>query len=81
MPAPMLHSAHLMKHLIIALMMASLCATAADAAPPKPSLKLFILTGQSNSLGTTNGDADPSPGADPADAQVPCQERECGAQR
>lgn len=34
-------------------------------------LKLFILTGQSNSLGTTDGDgAEPSPGADPADAAV-----------
>lgn len=34
-------------------------------------LKLFVLTGQSNSLGTTDGDgAEPSPGADPADAEV-----------
>ncbi|MFD0895630.1 hypothetical protein KBB96_01515 [Luteolibacter ambystomatis] len=33
--------------------------------------KLFVLTGQSNSLGTTNaGEADSSPGADPADAHV-----------
>ncbi|MGC4017456.1 MAG: sialate O-acetylesterase [Luteolibacter sp.] len=33
--------------------------------------KLFVLTGQSNSLGTTNaGEADPSPGNDPADAHI-----------
>lgn len=32
---------------------------------------LFILTGQSNSLGTTNGgEADPSPGTDPSDSQI-----------
>ncbi|MFT5131430.1 MAG: hypothetical protein ACI8W8_005066, partial [Rhodothermales bacterium] len=34
-------------------------------------LKLFVLTGQSNSLGTTaGGEADPEPGADSADSQV-----------
>ncbi len=34
-------------------------------------LKLFVLTGQSNSLGTTDGDgADPGPGPDPADQEV-----------
>lgn len=33
-------------------------------------IKLFILTGQSNSLGTTNG-ADLSPGTDASDARVP----------
>lgn len=34
-------------------------------------LKLVILTGQSNSLGTTDGDgAEPSPGADAADKDV-----------
>lgn len=44
-----------------------LVATPARAA----HLKLFVLTGQSNSLGTTDGDgAEPSPGADPADAAV-----------
>lgn len=33
--------------------------------------RLFVLTGQSNSLGTTNaGEADPSPGSDPADGRV-----------
>ncbi|MFC4992567.1 sialate O-acetylesterase [Rubritalea tangerina] len=33
--------------------------------------KLFILTGQSNSLGTTNGgEADPTSGSDPADQHV-----------
>jgi hypothetical protein len=33
--------------------------------------KVFVLTGQSNSLGTTGGgEADPSPGSDPADAQM-----------
>jgi len=33
--------------------------------------RVFILTGQSNSLGTTNGtEADPSPGSDAADARV-----------
>jgi len=31
-------------------------------------VKLFVLTGQSNSLGTTAGkEDDPSPGSDPAD--------------
>lgn len=34
-------------------------------------LKLFVLTGQSNSLGTTDGDgADPGPGTGPADQAV-----------
>ncbi len=34
-------------------------------------VRLFVLTGQSNSLGTTaGGEADPSPGSDPADAHV-----------
>ncbi|MDB4289290.1 GDSL-type esterase/lipase family protein [bacterium] len=34
--------------------------------------KLFVLTGQSNSLGTTaGGEADPTSGSDPADAHVP----------
>ena len=34
--------------------------------------KLFVLTGQSNSLGTTNaGEADVSPGSDPADGRIP----------
>jgi hypothetical protein len=34
-------------------------------------IKLFILTGQSNSLGTTNADeSDPSPGTDPADQHI-----------
>lgn len=33
--------------------------------------KLFVLTGQSNSLGTTaGGEADPSPGTDPADQHI-----------
>lgn len=33
--------------------------------------KVFVLTGQSNSLGTTNGaEADVSPGSDPADTRV-----------
>lgn len=33
--------------------------------------KLFVLTGQSNSLGNTaGGETDPSPGSDPADAHV-----------
>lgn len=33
--------------------------------------KLFVLTGQSNSLGTTNGgEADPTSGSDPADSHV-----------
>ena len=52
--------------LLIALFAALLCPTA-DAA----HYKLFVLTGQSNSLGTTNGgEADTSPGTDPADAHV-----------
>ena len=34
--------------------------------------RLFVLTGQSNSLGTTNaGEADPGPGSDPGDAHIP----------
>ena len=34
-------------------------------------IKIYVLTGQSNSLGTTNGkETDKSPGSDPADAQV-----------
>lgn len=34
-------------------------------------VKLFVLTGQSNSLGTTaGGEADPTPGPDPADAHI-----------
>lgn len=34
-------------------------------------IKLFVLTGQSNSLGTTNGgEADPTSGSDPADSHV-----------
>ncbi len=33
--------------------------------------QLFVLTGQSNALGTTDGgEADPSPGVDPADAHI-----------
>ena len=38
---------------------------------PAAHIDLFVLTGQSNSLGTTaGGEADVSPGVDPADAQV-----------
>ncbi len=34
-------------------------------------IKLFVLTGQSNSLGTTNaGESDPTPGSDPADLHI-----------
>ena len=34
-------------------------------------IRLFVLTGQSNSLGTTaGGEADPSPGSDPADDAI-----------
>lgn len=34
-------------------------------------IRLFVLTGQSNSLGTTaGGEADPTPGTDPADANI-----------
>ena len=45
------------------------------ALPPIPAagahFKLYVLTGQSNSLGTTNGtETDKSPGSDPADAQI-----------
>lgn len=43
------------------------CISAVQAA----HLKLFILTGQSNSLGTTNaGESDPTPGIDPADSHI-----------
>jgi sialidase-1 len=45
----------------------SLCATTCSGA----HFTLFLLTGQSNSLGTTaGGEADPSPGSDPADARI-----------
>ena len=38
---------------------------------PAAHVDLYVLTGQSNSLGTTaGGEADVSPGIDPADAQV-----------
>ena len=38
---------------------------------PAAHYTLFVLTGQSNSLGTTNaGEADPTSGSDPADAHV-----------
>lgn len=49
-----------------------LCALFVSAATTRAAhIKLFVLTGQSNSLGTTDGDgADPSPGSDPADAVV-----------
>lgn len=51
--------------LVLALLL--LAATSVHAA----HLKLFVLTGQSNSLGTTDGDgAEPSPGPDPTDAAV-----------
>lgn len=50
---------------------AALSAAAAGHARPPVHYTLFVLTGQSNSLGTTNGgEADPSPGVDPADAHV-----------
>ena len=47
-------------------------ATALLAAPAGAThIKLFVLTGQSNSLGTTaGGETDPSPGTDPADATI-----------
>ncbi len=53
---------------------ALLAACAAMLAPDARAThyKLFILTGQSNSLGTTNGgETDPSPGSDPTDQHVP----------
>lgn len=56
-------------HLLTSLLAATLvlAATPARAA----HLRLFVLTGQSNSLGTTDGDgAEPSPGADEADKDV-----------
>ncbi|MBP7275798.1 MAG: hypothetical protein KBA51_06320, partial [Kiritimatiellae bacterium] len=47
---------------------ALLCAGPARAV----HIKLFLLTGQSNSLGTTNGgENDSTPGRDPADAHIP----------
>ena len=46
----------------------TLCCAATSSAK---HYKLFVLTGQSNSLGVTNGgEADPSIGSDPADANV-----------
>ncbi|MBP7276252.1 MAG: hypothetical protein KBA51_08630 [Kiritimatiellae bacterium] len=48
----------------------ALLACATDA--PAAHYKLFVLTGQSNSLGTTNGgEADPTSDTDPADAHIP----------
>jgi len=40
-------------------------------AAPAAHFKLFVLTGQSNSLGTTaGGEADPTSGSDPADSHI-----------
>lgn len=53
--------------LLLSWLVGALLLSSASAA----HLKLFVLTGQSNSLGTTDGDgADPSPGTDPADQEV-----------
>ncbi len=57
-----------MKHatglILFLLLLAALPARAAH-------YKLFVLTGQSNSLGTTNaGEADPTSGTDPADSHI-----------
>jgi hypothetical protein len=52
---------------LLSAILALLAAPCAGAA----HYKLFVLTGQSNSLGTTNGsEPDVSPGIDPADARV-----------
>lgn len=52
-------------HISLALVLASGSLQAAH-------YKLFVLTGQSNSLGTTNGgEADPTSGNDPADQHIP----------
>ncbi len=43
----------------------------APTPPEQPVMKLFVLTGQSNSLGVTNGgELDPASGDDPADEHV-----------
>lgn len=50
---------------------AALAALAIAPGARAAHLRLFVLTGQSNSLGTTaGGEADPSPGSDPADARI-----------
>lgn len=50
--------------------LAAVLATLLGSAPAA-HYKVFVLTGQSNSLGTTNGtETDVSPGGDPADARV-----------
>ena len=60
--------------LILPFRPAALCAALffiATLAARADHIRVFILTGQSNSLGTTNGtEADVSPGADPADTRV-----------
>ena len=54
---------------LTALLLAQMAAP--HAAEPARHYKLFVLTGQSNSLGTTNGgEDDPTPGSDPADAHI-----------
>jgi sialidase-1 len=54
-----------------ALFLTALAAGLLSSAAQAAHFKLFVLTGQSNSLGTTaGGEADPSPGSDPADAKV-----------
>lgn len=53
--------------LLLSLLVGTLSLPSASAA----HLKLFVLTGQSNSLGTTDGDGgDPAPGSDPTDQEV-----------
>ena len=64
-----------MKHRIPSRWLPRLLACLAGLAGPFDAhaahYRLFVLTGQSNSLGTTNaGEADPSPGSDPADGHV-----------
>ena len=50
---------------------ASLIIAAAWQSCPAAHYKLFVLTGQSNSLGNTaGGETDPSPGSDPADSHI-----------
>ena len=58
--------------LLRAAFVATALSIAVSAAARQPAhYTVFVLTGQSNALGTTNGgEADPTPGTDAADARV-----------
>lgn len=67
-PGELMSSANPLRALALTAAAALCLAPAARA----DHFRLFVLTGQSNALGTTaGGETDPSPGTDPADALVP----------